>query len=243
MPQKPFEKAAGMLHQRPKMGEMTGTESEVEASRRRQAQIEKRIASAYRKGTSPEESADDLKREQEHRMTLHKRKKALPSYQEGGIVEDTGAALVHEGEMVVPAEKVSRAAAAMGGSKPLGLMAPEMPDVDEITIKKADNGWIVIPKIEGKNGRKHRGVLLTDPEQLHMHIDEVFGIEAAEPEETPEMEAAEMEAGAAGAEGAALEEPTMDEAAMMGAETDMDLGEDEMVDAELGAEEDLEEMI
>ena len=194
----PFERAAGMLSQKPKSSAgagASGKESELEASRARQAKIQSRIDAAMKSGDKATANAhqDALRREQQHRMTLHKQQKAaMPSYEKGGIVEETGPALVHEGEMVIPAEQTSRAEAMMGGGppKPKSMMASvaEMPKVDRVSIERTDNGgFIVEHEMEGgKKGGRPKRIVVMDPAQLHSHLDEVFGVETEAPEESLE---------------------------------------------------------
>lgn len=238
----PFEKAAGMLRQKPKGDEMAGLHSELLASRERQKKIQAKIDSAYRKKKSPSGWVEDMKKEQQYRTMLHKQGKALPSYQKGGVVEETGPALVHEGEIVIP----NRAAAVMaGGATPKpSLMSPEMPEIGRITIEQTDNGFLIEQetKGEGKKGRVKKFVVM-DPAQLHAHIDEVFGIENSE--EAGELAGEEMGEESGEALG---EEEGMDEGLEEGAEADEDMGmgaipmaEDEAMAAEMGAEEELPE--
>lgn len=211
----PFDKAAGMLRGSSKSVENSSSDAEIKNSRTRQALAEKNRDKAMRKGDKVlgdayhSQVADEMK----SRTKMHQTKKILPSYKEGGVVEETGPALLHEGEIVVP----NRVSAVLGGNSASKTVNELMPEVESVTIRKSDNGGFIVEHelaggAKSGAGKKSKRIVLMDPTALHTHLDEVFGIEEEPESPEPEVEAAEEEGELEGM-GEEAEPPEMGDAA------------------------------
>lgn len=221
-----FDKAAGMLSRSARSSGASTSDADAEGSRKVQANLQKHLDKAFRKGdhSSARDFGAAIANEQKVRTKMHQMKKALPQYKEGGVVAETGPALVHEGELVIPKD---RAAAVMSGGAPaaaenlaLDVVAPK---VKKLTIIPSANDGFVIEvereKGEGSKGKGKEHFALSGADQILDAMRDIFGIESPEEEaaELPEDQLAEEEAG--------LEEPLPEEDAMAAGAEDLAAGE------------------
>lgn len=199
-----------MLQKKPKsqFGDASGILADIQSSRDRQARLQDKMDRAYASGDHilANIHAGDIKKEMENRTSLHKKAATIiPSYKSGGKVKETGLALVHKGETVIPAKEKdmdekpkSRAAKAMSsGDKKADHKKKsdkkKKRKVHRMELRHAANGGYIATHHYKSDGGPEpmpepEDHALMDIDQLHSHMDEHMSPEeeaAPEPEQPP----------------------------------------------------------
>jgi hypothetical protein len=106
---------------------------------------------------------------------------AMPSYHKGGVVSETGPAVLKKNEVVLTPEKHEQLLQALKDATEV-LSAdnsePQKPSVKEMNIRKsANDGFIVRHKSDGPEqpGNDDREHIHSDLKSLHGHIDKFWG--------------------------------------------------------------------